>query len=89
MLVTRRGQRVKCCSLIKMKSFLGEPMVYKFILFFSFLLNSYITLLPNVYNLSGIRTFRVLRALRTISTVEGEAGDILYASFFLLMLNGS
>lgn len=31
----------------------------------------YITLLPNVYNLSGIRTFRVLRALRTISTVEG------------------
>lgn len=31
----------------------------------------YITLVPNVYNLSGIRTFRVLRALRTISTVEG------------------
>lgn len=31
----------------------------------------YITLIPNVYNLSGIRTFRVLRALRTISTVEG------------------
>ena len=82
MLVTRRGQRVKFCSLIKMTSFLGEPMVYIFILFFSFLLNSYITLLPNVYNLSGIRTFRVLRALRTISTVEGEASDILYASFF-------
>lgn len=82
MLVTRRGQRVKCCSLMKMTSFLGEPMVYMFILFFSFLLNSYITLLPNVYNLSGIRTFRVLRALRTISTVEGEAGNILYASFF-------
>ncbi|XP_048583288.1 sodium channel protein 1 brain-like isoform X2 [Nematostella vectensis] len=31
----------------------------------------YVTLIPNVANLSGIRTFRVLRALRTISAVEG------------------
>ncbi|XP_068681874.1 sodium channel protein 1 brain-like isoform X2 [Montipora foliosa] len=31
----------------------------------------YITMLPGVENLSGIRTFRVLRALRTISAVKG------------------
>ena len=33
---------------------------------------SYITMLPGVENLSGIRTFRVLRALRTISAVKGK-----------------
>lgn len=33
---------------------------------------SYITMLPGVEDLSGIRTFRVLRALRTISAVKGQ-----------------
>ena len=33
---------------------------------------SYITMLPGVEDLSGIRTFRVLRALRTISAVKGK-----------------
>ncbi|EDO27999.1 predicted protein, partial [Nematostella vectensis] len=31
----------------------------------------YVTISPDVANLSGIRTFRVFRALRTISAVKG------------------
>ncbi|XP_031560094.1 sodium channel protein 1 brain-like isoform X2 [Actinia tenebrosa] len=38
---------------------------------FSVVVLGYITMLPGVANLSGIRTFRVLRALRTISAVKG------------------
>ena len=45
-------------------------IVYNF--FVTLLSCSYITMLPGVENLSGIRTFRVLRALRTISAVKGK-----------------
>jgi len=57
----------------------------------------YITLAPNIANLSGIRTFRVLRALRTISAIEGlktmvnallksmrMLGDVLVLTLFFI-----
>ena len=41
------------------------------------LLFSYLTIVPEVSNFTGIRTFRVLRALRTISAVEGKIQTLI------------
>ena len=49
----------------------------------NFSLDRYITMAPNIANLTAIRTVRVLRALRTISVISGKFNKV-----YCLLPNG-
>ena len=43
----------------------------------------YITMAPNIANLTGIRTIRVLRALRTISALKGKCRCVAQVTYIV------
>ena len=43
----------------------------------------YITMAPNIANLTGIRTIRVLRALRTISALKGKCRCVAQVKYIV------